>query len=168
MSKPPETATEWKEILYAPERVKRWLEGDASLADLSSLTGPEMLELAGEGFARFEQGRYAEARTIFEGLASIDPNEVYYRSALGAIALAEDDLEGALVHLREALALDEDDLSARVNRGEIFLRQGKLLDAANDFRRALEHDPQGTDAVSARARELAGVALAALAAEQSR
>lgn len=112
-----------------------------------------------KGFRAYEQGRYEDARAVFAELAERDPSEGYYRTALGAVCLAMDDLDSALPHLNEALRLNPEDNAALVNRGEVQLRLGNILEGARDFARAVELDPQNKDPLTERARVLAAAAL---------
>lgn len=123
------------------------------------LSGAETLEKAMQGFQAYEQGLYDEARVIFEDLAARDATEGYYRTALGAICLAVDDLDSALAYFNEALGLNPEDCAALVNRGEVNLRLGNILQAARDFSRVVELDPENKDPLTERARILAAAAL---------
>lgn len=122
-------------------------------------SGKELLPVATLGHTLYTEGQYAKSRVIFEGLAALDPQEAYYKTALGALHLAENRADEALEVLDEALALDGDDLAALVHRGEAYLRKDDPIRAARDFRRAIELDPQGTDPLSRRARALAAATL---------
>lgn len=153
-----------EESLYTPERVAAWVRGELTLAELSAVSGPEMLEMAVVGYSMYEQGRYEQARVIFSGLCALDPKEGYYRTALGAAYLALDDLPRAEKAFDAAIALDEREIASHVNRGEVHLRQGKILAAAKDFKRAVELDPYSKDPITQRARVLAAAALEALKA----
>jgi tetratricopeptide (TPR) repeat protein len=139
---------------------------DATTAQHAGTTGPELLERAMEAFQLYEQGLYEEARAIFEELSGLDPSEAYYRTALGAICLAEDELETALEHFDEALRLNPKDSAALVNRGEVNLRLGNILEAAQDFARAVDLDPENKDPLTMRARLLAAAAIETIEAAQ--
>lgn len=139
---------------------------DATTAQQAGTTGPEMLERAMEAFQLYEQGQYEDARAIFEELSSLDPGEAYYRTALGAICLAEDELEMALEHFDQALQLNPKDSAALVNRGEVNLRLGNILEAAQDFARAVDLDPENKDPLTMRARLLAAAAIETIEAAQ--
>ncbi len=132
----------------------------------SGTTGPELLERAMEGFELYEQGDYESARLIFEELSEKDPAEAYYRTALGAIFLAEDELEAALDNFNLALTLNPKDSAALVNRGEVHLRLGNIVEAAQDFARAVDLDPENKDPLTMRARLLAAAALETVEAAQ--
>ena len=162
-----EVTPNWEEILYAPERVEKWIKGEITLQELNAISGPEMLEMAVIGFSMYEQGRYADAKVIFEGLAQLDPKEGYYRTALGAVYLAQEDLETAERLFNDALILNDKEIASYVNRGEVYLRQGKILAAAKDFKRAVDLDPENKDPLSQRARILAAAALETLDAAQA-
>lgn len=155
-------AQDWKKALYTEDRVKKWAKGEMTLAELDGISGPEMLEMAVTGFAMYEQGRYREAKVIFDGLAALDPKESYYRTALGAVFLAQDKLEEAAAEFDEAIKLNKKDIAALVNRGEVRLRKGMLLEAASDFKAAVDLDPENKDPLSLRARALAAAALETL------
>jgi tetratricopeptide (TPR) repeat protein len=118
-----------------------------------------MLKVAVLGHDLYREGQYAKSRVIFEGLAALDPEEAYYKTALGALHLAENRADDALKVLNESIALDGNDISALVHRGEAYLRKDDPLNAARDFRKAIELDPQGKDPLTRRARALAVAAL---------
>ena len=141
--------------LHTPERVDKYLRGEITLAELNGISGPEMLEMAVVGFQMYEQGKYEEAKVIFHGLASLEPREAYFATALGAVYLAQEDLDNAEQYFNIAISLNPKELSSFVNRGEVFLRKGKIIEAAEDFKRVLELDPQQKDPLTARARVLA-------------
>ena len=158
---------DWEKVLYTPERVQKWIKGDLTLRELMAFNGPEMLQLAIIGFQMYEQGKYDEARTIFLGLSELDPKEAYYRIALGAVFLAEDDLDSAEICFNQAIKINANELAAYVNRGEVFLRKGKVLEAAQDFKRAVDLDPEGKDPLTQRARVLAAAALETIEAAKA-
>lgn len=152
--------------LYSAERVMKWMNGEMTLAELSAVSGPEMLEMAVIGFSMYEQGRYDDARVIFDALCALDPREGYYRTALGAVYLAQENLDQAEQLFNEAIKLNDREIASYVNRGEVYLRKGKILEAAQDFKRAVDLDPENKDPLTRRARLLAAAALQTLEAAQ--
>ncbi|HEX8820468.1 MAG TPA: tetratricopeptide repeat protein, partial [Archangium sp.] len=82
----------------------------------------------------------------------------YYRTALGAICLAMDGFDKALEYFNQALQLNPEDTAALINRGEVHLRLGNTLEAARDFSRVVELDPDNQDPLTERARVLADAA----------
>src|SRR5262249_15812365 len=132
----------------------------------SGTTGPELLERAMEGFELYEQGDYFNARAIFEELCEKDPKEAYYRTALGAIYLAEDELDTGVESVKQGVAVNAKDWAGLVNRGEVHLRLGNIVEAAQDFARAVDLDPENKDPLTMRARLLAAAALETVEAAQ--
>ncbi|HYO59267.1 tetratricopeptide repeat protein [Archangium sp.] len=155
----------WMESL-TPEQLARYKAGEVSLGELAGISGPEMLEIAMQGFRMYEQGRYKEAKIIFEGLCDLDPSEAYYRTALGTVYLAEEQLEYAKNNFDLALVLNPKSLAGLVNRGEVHLRLGDIVEAAQDFTKAVELDPENKDPLTMRARLLAAAALETIEAAQ--
>ncbi|MFL5320160.1 MAG: tetratricopeptide repeat protein [Myxococcaceae bacterium] len=141
--------------LHTPERVDKYLRGEMTLAELNGISGPEMLEMAVVAFQMYEQGKYEEAKVIFQGLASLEPREAYFATALGAVHLAQENLDDAERYFNVAITLNPQELSSYVNRGEVYLRKGKIIEAAEDFKKVLELDPEQKDPLTARARVLA-------------
>ena len=131
----------------------------ASTQQVRPMSPPEMLEYAVKGYQAYEQERYEDARAVFEFLVRTDPSEGYYHTALGAISLAVDDLDDALAQFDEALRLNPRDIPALINRGEVHLRLGSLILAAQDFSRVVSMDPESKDPLTERARLLAAAAL---------
>jgi len=95
-------------------------------------------ELAELGHELFSQGRVTEARAIFEGLVASSVHDGFARTMLGTICLALGDQDRAMALFEEALAIDPDDLPARVYRGEIRLNRRKVRLAAEDFQRVVD------------------------------
>jgi tetratricopeptide (TPR) repeat protein len=145
----------WAEVVYSVERTRACVSGEIHLFELHAVSQPELAELALVGYTLFEQGRYVQARDVFEGLSALDPNDGYYRSALGAIALAIGDAEGACRHCDEALRLNPSDRSARINRAEARLRQGKLREAKEDLDLATQAGNGSADPLMRRVAALA-------------
>lgn len=149
----------WQEILYNDKRKEMLNKGELNLRDYHAISGPEMLHMAVMGFRMYENGKYTEAKAIFGGLVALEPTEPYYHTALGAVYLAEEDLEMARFHFSQAIVLNPKEIAPYVNRGEVNLREGKVMEAAEDFAQAVKLDPQFKDPLTQRARVLAAAAL---------
>lgn len=149
----------WDKLLYSEERKAKLAKGEISLRDFHAISGPEMLQMALIGFRMYEQGKYTEAKTIFSGLIQLEPTEAYYYTALGAVHLAEEDLDLARRAFDMAIVLNPKEVAPFVNRGEVNLRDGKILEAAEDFAKAVQLDPKFEDPLTQRARVLAAAAL---------
>ena len=149
----------WEKLLYTDERKAKVKQGKMNLRDYHAISGPEMLQMALIGFRMYEQGKYPEAATVFSGLIQLEPSEAYYYTALGAVYLAQEELEAARLEFDMAIALNPKEVAPFVNRGEVNLRDGKILEAAEDFAKAVALDPKFEDPLTQRARVLAAAAL---------
>lgn len=154
-----EVTKDYQKILYTPERQEMLMKGELNLKDYHAISGPEMLQMAMIGFRMYESGKYAEAETIFNGLIMLDPMESYYYTAAGAVYLALEQYDRAKHNFDHAIAFNPKELAAYVNRGEANLRMGNIMEAATDFKSAVDLDPTGKDPLALRARILAAAAL---------
>ena len=138
----------------SPEMVDKIADGSATLKEALGVDDVDVYEIASIGFNCYENNKLDDAQTIFEGLASLNPDDGNAFTMLGSIAQLKGDSDAALEHYTKALELNDDDIAAHTNRGEILLTQGKLEDAGTDFSRAIELDPDGQDRSANRARAL--------------
>jgi tetratricopeptide (TPR) repeat protein len=109
------------------------------------------------GYNFFNHGRLQEAKNIFEGLSLLDPDIPYVNCVLGAIyqRLGNGDL--AILYYNHAINLFPLDIVALTNRAEIYLSEGKFLEAANDLKKVIELDPENKNPSANRARMLAAI-----------
>jgi type III secretion system low calcium response chaperone LcrH/SycD len=150
---------DWQKILYTPERSEKYLNGELNLREYHAISGPEMLQMAQIAFNLYSSGRYTEAETMFNGLIALEPTEAYYHTALGCVYMAQDEYEKAKEQFDHALALDPKELASYLNRGEVHLRLGNIMEAANDLKACVDLDKTGKDPLAMRARVLAAAAL---------
>ncbi|KAF0194732.1 MAG: hypothetical protein FD167_5864, partial [bacterium] len=69
---------------------------------------------------------------------TLDPKSAYSHSALGAAYLRLEEDEKALTHLNMALQLDARDISAYLNRAELFMKQNNYQQAQADLEMAIK------------------------------
>lgn len=119
------------------ETEREWLKGNATLGAATKWTADEIRLVSELGYGLAEQGRVAEAITLFEGLAALAPATVYFQAALGALWLRENEPRKALVYLNQVLESEPRDVVALVNRGEAYLRIGEKSAATKDFEKAV-------------------------------
>jgi Flp pilus assembly protein TadD len=106
------------------------------------------------GFQWYEQGRLRDAKRIFQGLALLDPGNAYAHGLLGVIHQKEQNYDAAISEYSLAISLFPKDANLFTNRGEIYLKLGRLEQAAEDLRHAIELDPSKKDPAANRARIL--------------
>lgn len=118
--------------------LQAWMDGRLTLARVKEWQPDEYQLLLMLGFTLHEQGRSEEAAIIFEGLVTIDPRNAYCHSALGAAYMRLEQDEKALTHLNMALQLDAKDISAYINRAELFMKQKGFQQAQADLEMAIK------------------------------
>jgi len=139
----------------APNAAKRIIAGD-QLSDVLGVTDTQLQALAALGYNLYQQGKLKEAETLFRGLVATSDKSWYGYAGLGAVALAKQpaDLTTAQQNLEKAATLNPKDPTVQANLGEVLLRQAKFDEAAKQFKRALELDPQQKDPGANRARAI--------------
>ncbi|MEO6589395.1 MAG: hypothetical protein ABIP06_08825 [Pyrinomonadaceae bacterium] len=142
---------------------QEWIKGGISLGAAAGWTADEIRLVSELGYALAGQGRNQEAIAIFEGLVALAPATVYFETALGALWLRENEPARALQHLNAAISADANDISARVNRGEVFLLLGNYQGARDDLNFVLRQKiPQDKQTVYAQSRTRARALLTAV------
>jgi tetratricopeptide (TPR) repeat protein len=129
-------------------------KGNITLMETLGVDKPQMTALFQSGFRLFEQGRYKDARRIFQGLAILDGTNPFVYEILGAIFQKEGKPEVAIACYNKAIELFPRNTYCLTNRGEILLRLGLFDDAAQDLKEAIELDPEMKDPAANRARLL--------------
>ncbi|MCA3014975.1 MAG: tetratricopeptide repeat protein [Myxococcaceae bacterium] len=116
--------------------------------------------MAALGRELFSQGRVAEAKVIFQGLAASGADAFTF-TMLGTISLAEGAHDQALACFEQALSLDPDDIAALVYRAEVRLHKKRFRQALDDLHRAEALGPPDEPFVE-RARRLTSMARRAM------
>lgn len=134
-----------------PERVRRWKRCEITLGELRSITRDEIQGVAEMTQSWLENGRTDDTRAALEGLICLEPRAPQLWTLLAAVHLSKEDYASAEQFSSYAIALD-DNLAAYAVRGEAAARDGRRQDAIEDLQVVLRRDPQGTIAVTPRAR----------------
>jgi tetratricopeptide (TPR) repeat protein len=108
------------------------------------------------------QGRYKESQMLLQGLALIDPGNPYVHALLGSSLQHQNKIDEALDHYSQAILLFPEDINSYTNRGELYLKSGKLAEAAADLAKAVELDTTGNHPSAMRARLLASMTASAI------
>jgi len=119
-----------------------------------SLGKDQLDAIAVLGYQLYEQGKVADAASMFDGLITFDASNYLGYAGRGAIALYQEKLDDAVAYLSKAAELNPTDSSVHANLGETYLRLAKFDDATAAFAKALELDPEETDPGANRARAI--------------
>ena len=135
-------------------QVASFYAGETPLRSLLGVSVDQMADFAGLASRWYSQGRYAQAKVIFQGLAALDESSFYGHAGLGVIALVQEDLELAISHLRRAHELKPDDPTVAVNLGEALLQVGGLQEGVTLLEAAMKQDPEHANPFVNRARAM--------------
>jgi Flp pilus assembly protein TadD len=138
-------------------KLDQFRKGEIKFTQLFQFHGNQIASLLLCGYNFFNHGRLQEAKNIFEGLSLLDPDIPYVNCILGAIyqRLGKTDL--AVLRYSQAITLFPQDIVALTNRAEIYLSEGKFLDAAIDLKKVIGLDPENKNRTANRARILAAI-----------
>ncbi len=92
-----------------------------------------------------DEQRYAEAEKQFSVSASIAPNVVAY-DALGKLLMQRNDRPAAEEMFLRSIALNPADTGARLALAELYVADGRIAEAFEQYREVLKIDPQNFDA----------------------
>jgi predicted O-linked N-acetylglucosamine transferase (SPINDLY family) len=117
-------------------------------------------------FAHHQEGRLAEARSLYETILKVSPGQPDTLHLLGLVAHKQGDLDRAVELIRKSIKARSDLPEAHYNLGVVLQEQGKLDDAIASYRKAAELNPGYAEAhynlgnVLSEREELAGAATA--------
>jgi predicted Zn-dependent protease len=131
-------------------------------AEAMDLTRSEAFGIAQNAYRLFEFGQHDKGRKIVEGLVILNPKVGAFHALLGAMAGRMGDEKVAAASYSAAIAVEPDNLAARVNRAEMLLKAGNVGDALDDLVAATKIDPKGKTPLGKRAQSLARVTSRAL------
>ena len=138
-------------------KLEQFGKGEIRFTQIFNFDADQIAALLICGHNFFSQGRLKEAKNIFEGLALLDPDNPYANSILGAIYQSMELYDIAILRYTRAIEIYPQDIVSLTNRAEIYLNQGKFLDAAEDLKKVIEFDPESRNPSANRARLLASL-----------
>jgi len=118
--------------------VQDWAQGRVVLKEIRGYSSQELYSIAHIGYYFIMQGRYEEARTIFEGLIAVDPKNEYYYRALGVVFENLGDHERALRQFGYAIRLSPAMPHAYLNRAEVLILLNRFAAAREDLQSVLD------------------------------
>lgn len=136
----------------AKEKLEKFKKGEIKFGQLFGVDARQTAALLLTGHNLYTQGRLEDAKSIFEGLALLDDSNPYVHGILGSIYQKQGNLEMALARYTLALNLFSNDMNSLLNRGEVYLKIGNFLAAADDFKKAISLDPDQRNPAANRAR----------------
>jgi Flp pilus assembly protein TadD len=139
------------------QKLEQFGKGELKFTQIFNFDAYQVASLMVCGHNFFSQGRLEEAKKIFDGLAVLDPNNPYINNILGAIHQGLEQYDIAVLRYTRAIELFPNDIVSLTNRAEIYLNQGKFLEASDDLKKAIQLDPERKNPSANRARLLAAL-----------
>ncbi|HCU25831.1 MAG TPA: hypothetical protein DF383_12505 [Deltaproteobacteria bacterium] len=139
---------------YVIELLYKFMTNQISFSQLAGINQKELYLLSEMGHVKLKHGRVEEAKRIFDCLVRMDHKNPFYHACLGSIYQKQGRFVDAVYEYSEAIKFKKDDVSALVNRGEVYLIHKNFKKAAEDFRAAILLDPVGKSTYANRARSL--------------
>ena len=118
------------------QELNELLAGEKKLAEILDLDEDRISLLAELAYMYFNEGRYVEARTLFEGLLSLNPQNPYYSHALGAVLQRMEENSLSARYYQHALKLNPSLPEAWGNYGELLLTDNQVEQALECFEKA--------------------------------
>ncbi len=91
--------------------------------------------------AYLELGKLPEAEKALRQALEINPQQVQAWALLGLVKLQAKDYAAGGAAFTQAVQLQPDNYKLRANLGAALMLQGKVVEAREQYRRALQHDP---------------------------
>lgn len=154
-----------KSMKVPPEHIERLISGEITLAQFAGLSQSALYRIASIAYQLLEAGKAEKALPLYKGLVAASPLDSVFHCHLGATYYALKELDKAFEHYSSALRFNKANVDALAGRGELYLHRRQLLEAAADFRAAIEADPKARSRSTQRARE--ALALLLRAAEKA-
>ncbi len=139
------------------DELEKVLVNGGRLKDVFKLSDTDLMTLAIVGYELFNQGKFDDARIVFQGLNALGHEDSFVQTALGTLAARDGELDRAIDYFNKALLRDPEDLTALTNRAEVYLKKNCFDQAATDLKMAIDLDPNEESPMSSRARVLAMV-----------
>ena len=131
---------------------------EREFADVLRKSPKDVNALAGLGFVRLEQKRFADALDLFDKARAIAPrraditegydNAQYWSTIQRAQALEQRDADAAIAAYQAALAIHPDEQAPVLAIAQIMLRRENLPEAATRFEQVLKRSPSNADAIT--------------------
>lgn len=125
-------------VEHYAQRMVDFLKGDISWGEILNLSPATIQRIAEFGHMQLQAGRLEDAERVFKVLTMLNGNNSAFHTMLGVVYQRQKRPGEALTHYDEAIKLNPNEGVALTNRGSLFLKHGKFVEARADFKTALE------------------------------
>ena len=106
----------------------------------------DLLPLAREAKASFEEGKFKQAEKQYQQILTKSPNNVYSLSNLGVVFFRNGKLKAAELTLKKAIAIAPKDEFTHTTLGIVYYQQSKFDDALSELTKSLALNPKSATA----------------------
>ncbi|QRN98299.1 tetratricopeptide repeat protein [Archangium violaceum] len=143
-----------KQVNVPPQMAERLVRGEMTVGEFVGLTPNTLYAIANVGYQMLQSGKLDAALVIYKGLVAASPYDSVFHCHLATVYAAQEQYEEAIQSYTQALTYNRGNVDALAGRGEMYLRQSKILEALNDLKAAVEGDPQAKRPSAVRARAM--------------
>ncbi len=136
------------------DSLRQYARGDITLAMALGVSGQQAYGIAQLGYLMIQQNRLDNALKIFDGLIVLNPYDGYFHTAKAVILARQGSFDKALNEYTVAINLGFVTPQNLVSRAELYLRDGKSLEALADLKKAIELEPDAKKPSAKRAKIL--------------
>ena len=125
-------------------------EGNTIAPEVGAAFNPgvpaDLLPLAREAKASFDQGKFKEAEKQYQEILTKSPNNIYSLSNLGVVLFRNGKLKAAELTLKKAIAIEPTDEFTHTTLGIVYYQQSKFDDALSELTKSLAINPKSATA----------------------
>jgi len=141
-----------KTLTVPPELAERLVRGEITLGEFFGLSPNVLYGIAKIAYQLLNTGRVDAALDIYKGLVAASPYDSVFHCHLAACYYTRENYDLAMKHFERSLEINLGNVDALVGRGELHLRKGKIPEALQDWKKAIDLDPEAKRASTKRAR----------------
>ena len=134
-------------------KLQAFVQGKMTWAEVEGMTAEEATGIAQTACELAAEGKLEQARTLLEGLVATNPHDAAAHAALGTVFQKLGRTEDAFAEYDAAIALDDRNVVALANRGELKLKRNDET-GYQDLTLAAQEDLNGQTAAGRRAQAL--------------
>lgn len=138
------------------------VKGRKTWGEVLGINAGQAYNMAQLGYRLLQEGQLDDARTMFQGLVTLNPKDPYMHLALGSVHHRAGRVDEAIKEYSKAIELDPKLTNAYANRGELYLVAHQADKGLLDLKKALDLDPKAQDPSTMRARAIIATTAAKL------
>lgn len=137
----------WRNLAYVYYQAERTEDAIATYRRITERAADDADSFYSLGVLLLNEGRYAEAVDVLNGLTQIDSEHLEGHINLAVAQVNVEDLEGAERSYKQAIAIAPDAANSHYNLGNLYWQQDRYEEALQAYGKAAQLDPSDDDAL---------------------